>query len=132
MQQKYQKKYNEILEKINDNAYNIKKKDYQIFLERTKNNTIDSFFYFSKMLFDDRAEVGSVKEVWRTNKYSYRKFKQLRLSNFYFDLFLALDSFCSYFMSYQAYEALQVAYHTKGSYEEKALAAFEYFETIKK
>lgn len=132
MQEKYQKKYEEILAKINSNSYNIKKKDYQLFRERTKKNTIYSFYYFSKTLFDDKVEVGIVKDLFianrATNKISYKRFKQLRLNNFYCDLFLALNSFCSYFMSYQAEEALQVAYHTKGSYEEKAKAAFEYLK----
>ena len=129
MEPKYKKKYDKILEKINTNSYNIKKEYYQSFNERIKENTIDSFFFFSKALFDDREPVRDVKTLWETkNKISYKKFKQLRLANFYLDLYLALVPFYSSFMSVIVDEALQVAYHTKGSYQEKALAAFEYLE----
>lgn len=122
------KSYKKLLDKIRSNTYNIKKEDYQRFQELTKSNTVYSFFHFSNLLFQDKKEVGVVKELWETNKISYKKFKQLRLANFYRDLYFSLTPFYSTFMQYRVEEALQVAYHTKGSYQEKALAAFEYLD----
>lgn len=122
------KSYKKLLDKIRSNTYNIKKEDYQHFQELTKSNTIYSFFHFSNLLFQDKEGVGIVKELWETNKISYKKFKQIRLANFYHDLYFSLTPFYSTFMQYKVDEALQVAYHTKGSYQEKALAAFEYLD----
>lgn len=122
------KSYKKLLDKIRSNTYNIKKEDYQHFQELTKSNTVYSFFHFSNFLFQDKEEVGIVKELWETNKISYKKFKQLRLANFYRDLYFSLTPFFSTFMQYRVDEALQIAYHTKGSYEEKALAAFNYLD----
>ena len=122
------KSYKNLLDKIRRNTYNIKKEDYQRFQELTKNNTVYSFFHFSNLLFQDKEEVGIVKELWETNKISYKKFKQLRLANFYRDLYFSLTPFFSTFMQYRADEALQIAYHTKGSYQEKALASFNYLD----
>lgn len=128
MKLQHTKSYEKLLDKIKRNTYNIKKEDYQRFKELTKNNTVYSFFHFSNALFQDKEEVRVVKELWRTNKISYKKFKQIRLDNFYRDLYFSLTPFFSTFMVYRVEEALQVAYHTKGSYQEKALAAFEYLE----
>lgn len=122
------KSYKKLLDKIRSNTYNIKKEDYQRFKELTKNNTVYSFFHFSILLFQDKEEVGIVKELWETNKISYKRFKQLRLANFYHDLYFALTPFYSTFMQYKVDEALQIAYHTKGSYQEKARAAFDYLD----
>lgn len=122
------KSYKKLLDKIRSNTYNIKKEDYQHFQELTKSNTIYSFFHFSNLLFQDKEKVGVVKELWRTNKISYKKFKQIRLANFYHDLYFALAPFYSTFMQYRVEEALQIAYHTKGSYQEKARAAFDYLD----
>ena len=122
------KSYKNLLDKIRRNTYNIKKEDYQHFQELTKSNTIYSFFHFSNLLFQDKEEVGVVKELWRTNKISYKKFKQIRLANFYHDLYSSLAPFYSTFMQYKVVEALQIAYHTKGSYQEKARAAFDYLD----
>lgn len=120
--------YKKLLDKIRSNTYNIKKEDYQHFQELTKSNTIYSFFHFSNLLFQDKEEVGIVKELWKTNKISYKKFKQIRLANFYHDLYFSLTPFYSTFMQYKVDEALQIAYHTKGSYPEKARAAFDYLD----
>lgn len=120
--------YKKLLDKIRSNTYNIKKEDYQHFQELTKSNTIYSFFHFSNLLFQDKEEVGIVKELWKTNKISYKKFKQIRLANFYHDLYFSLTPFYSTFMQYKVDEALQIAYHTKGSYQEKARAAFDYLD----
>lgn len=128
MKLQHTKSYEKLLDKIKRNTYNIKKEDYQRFKELTKNNTVYSFFHFSNALFQDKEEVRVVKELWRTNKISYKKFKQIRLDNFYRDLYFSLTPFFSTFMVYRVEEALQVAYHTKGSYQEKALAAFEHLE----
>lgn len=122
------KSYKKLLDKIRSNTYNIKKEDYQHFQELTKSNTIYSFFHFSNLLFQDKEEVGIVKELWKTNKISYKKFKQIRLANFYHDLYFSLTPFYSTFMQYKVDEALQIAYHTKGSYQEKARAAFDYLD----
>lgn len=122
------KSYKKLLDKIRSNTYNIKKEDYQHFQELTKSNTIYSFFHFSNLLFQDKKEVGIVKALWKTNKISYKKFKQIRLANFYHDLYFALAPFYSTFMQYRVEEALQIAYHTKGSYQEKARAAFDYLD----
>lgn len=122
------KSYKNLLDKIRRNTYNIKKEDYQHFQELTKSNTIYSFFHFSNLLFQDEEEVGIVKELWETNKISYKKFKQIRLANFYHDLYFSLTPFYSTFMQYKVDEALQIAYHTKGSYQEKARAAFDYLD----
>lgn len=122
------KSYKKLLDKIRSNTYNIKKEDYQHFQELTQSNTIYSFFHFSNLLFQDKKEVGIVKELWETNKISYKKFKQIRLANFYHDLYFSLTPFFSTFMQYRADEALQIAYHTKGSYQEKARAAFDYLD----
>lgn len=122
------KSYKKLLDKIRSNTYNIKKEDYQHFQELTKSNTVYSFFHFSNFLFQDKEEVGIVKELWETNKISYKKFKQLRLANFYRDLYFSLTPFFSTLMIWRVEEALQIAYHTKGSYEEKALAAFNYLD----
>ena len=115
------KSYKNLLDKIRSNTYNIKK-------ELTKSNTIYSFFHFSNLLFQDKKEVGIVKALWKTNKISYKKFKQIRLANFYHDLYSSLTPFYSTFMQYKVDEALQIAYHTKGSYQEKARAAFDYLD----
>ena len=123
------KSYKKLLDKIRSNTYNIKKEDYQHFQELTKSNTIYSFFHFSNLLFQDKEEVGIVKKLWEPNKISYKKFKQIRLANFYQDLYFSLTPFYSTFMQYKADEALQIAYHTKGSYQEKARAAFDYLDT---
>lgn len=120
--------YKKLLDKIRSNTYNIKKEDYQHFQELTKSNTIYSFFHFSNLLFQDKEKVETVKELWEANKISYKKFKQLRLANFYHDLYYSLTPFYSTFMQYRVDEALQIAYHTKGSYEEKARAAFDYLD----
>ena len=128
MKQEHIKSYKKLLDKIRRNTYNIKKEDYQRFKELTKNNTVYSFFHFSNLLFQDKEEVGVVKELWENNKISYKKFKQLRLANFYHDLYFSLAPFFSTFMIWRVEEALQIAYHTKGSYEEKALAAFNYLD----
>lgn len=128
MKRQHRKKYNELLEKIKRNTYNIKKEDYQQFLEETKTNTFESFLFFSDSLFQNRKNVKETEELWRGNKISYKKFKQIRLANFYHDLYFLLTPFYSTLMTYKIDEALQVAYHTKGSYQEKALAAFEYLE----
>ena len=120
--------YKKLLDKIRSNTYKIKKEDYQHFQELTKSNTIYSFFHFSNLLFQDKEEVGIVKELWETNKISYKKFKQLRLANFYHDLYFSLTPFYPTFMQYKVDEALQIAYHTKGSYQEKARAAFDYLD----
>lgn len=128
MKQEHIKSYKKLLDKIRRNTYNIKKEDYQRFKELTKNNTVYSFFHFSNFLFQDKKEVGIVKELWETNEISYKKFKQLRLANFYRDLYFSLTPFFSTFMQYRVDEALQIAYHTKGSYQEKALAAFNYLD----
>lgn len=128
MKQEHIKSYKKLLDKIRRNTYNIKKEDYQRFKELTKNNTVYSFFHFSNLLFQDKEEVGVVKELWENNKISYKKFKQLRLANFYHDLYFSLAPFFSTFMIWRVEEALQVAYHTKGSYQDKALAAFEYLD----
>lgn len=122
------KSYKKLLDKIRSNTYNIKKEDYQHFQELTKSNTIYSFFHFSNLLFQDKEGVGIVKELWETNKISYKKFKQIRLANFYHDLYFSLTPFYSTFMQYKVDEALQIAYHTKGSYQEKARAAFDYLD----
>lgn len=122
------KSYKKLLDKIRSNTYNIKKEDYQHFQELTKSNTIYSFFHFSNLLFQDKKEVGIVKALWKTNKISYKKFKQIRLANFYHDLYFSLAPFYSTFMQYRVEEALQIAYHTKGSYQEKARAAFDYLD----
>jgi hypothetical protein len=122
------KSYKKLLDKIRSNTYNIKKEDYQHFQELTKSNTIYSFFHFSNLLFQDKEEVGIVKKLWEPNKISYKKFKQIRLANFYQDLYFSLTPFYSTFMQYKADEALQIAYHTKGSYQEKARAAFDYLD----
>ena len=128
MKQEHIKSYKKLLDKIRRNTYNIKKEDYQRFKELTKNNTVYSFFHFSNLLFQDKEEVGIVKELWETNKISYKKFKQLRLANFYRDLYFSLTPFFSTFMQYRVDEALQIAYHTKGSYQAKARAAFDYLD----
>lgn len=128
MKTQYQKSYDKLLKKINNGTYNIKKEDYQIFLEKTKENTIDSFFYFSNALFQNKEEVGITEDLWIAKNISYKKFKQIRLANFYSDLYFSLTPFSSTFMRYRADEALQIAYHIKGSYQEKALQAFKYFE----
>lgn len=128
MKQEHIKSYKKLLDKIRRNTYNIKKEDYQRFKELTKNNTVYSFFHFSNLLFQDKEKVETVKELWEANKISYKKFKQLRLANFYHDLYYSLTPFYSTFMQYRVEEALQIAYHTKGSYEEKALAAFNYLD----
>ena len=128
MKLEYIKSYKNLLDKIRRNTYNIKKEDYQRFQELTKNNTVYSFFHFSNLLFQDKEEVGIVKELWETNKISYKIFKQLRLANFYRDLYFSLTPFFSTFMQYRVDEALQIAYHTKGSYQAKARAAFDYLD----
>ena len=128
MKTQYQKSYNNLLEKINKGTYNIKKEDYQLFLEKTKENTIESFFYLSNALFQKKEEVGITEKLWRNKNISYKKFKQIRLANFYHDLYFSLTPFFSTFMIWRADEALQIAYHTKGTYQEKALQAFKYFE----
>ena len=128
MKQEHIKSYKKLLDKVRRNTYNIKKEDYQRFKELTKNNTVYSFFHFSNLLFQDKEEVGKVKALWKTNKISYKKFKQIRLANFYHDLYFSLTPFYSTFMQYKVDEALQIAYHTKGSYQEKALAAFNYLD----
>lgn len=128
MKQQHKNNYDKLLDKIKRNTYNIKKEDYQRFQELTRKNTIYSFFHFSNALFQDRKAVETVKELWRTNKISYKKFKQIRLANFYHDLYSSLAPFYSTLMNYKVDEALQIAYHTKGSYQEKALAAFEYLD----
>ena len=128
MKQEHIKSYKKLLDKIRRNTYNIKKEDYQRFKELTKNNTVYSFFHFSNLLFQDKEEVGVVKELWRTNKISYKRFKQIRLANFYRALYFSLTPFFSTFMQYRVDEALQIAYHTKGSHQEKALAAFNYLD----
>lgn len=120
--------YKKLLDKIRSNTYNIKKEDYQHFQELTESNTIYSFFHFSNLLFQDKEEVRKVKALWKTNKISYKKFKQIRLANFYQNLYFSLTPFYSTFMQYKVDEALQIAYHTKGSYQEKALAAFNYLD----
>lgn len=128
MKQQHKKSYEKLLDKIKRNTYNIKKEDYQRFKELTRKNTVYSFFHFSNALFQDKEEVRLVKELWRTNKISYKKFKQIRLANFYHDLYSSLAPFYSTLMNYKVDEALQIAYHTKGSYQEKTLAAFEYLD----
>lgn len=122
------KSYKNLLDKIRSNTYNIKKEDYQHFQELTKSNTIYSFFHFSNLLFQDKKEVGIVKALWKTNKISYKKFKQIRLANFYHDLYSSLTPFYSTLYCIKVDEALQIAYHTKGSYQEKARAAFDYLD----
>lgn len=126
MKKEYQKSYNEILDKIKRNTYNIKKEDYQEFLQKTKANTLESFLYFSESLFQNRKNLKETKKLWLDKNISYKKFKQLRLANFYFDLFFVAAPFCSTSMKKNFDEFLQIAYHTKGSYQEKALATFEY------
>ena len=128
MKQHYRKSYNQLLDKIKRNTYNIKKEDYQHFLEKTKDNTFESFLFFSNALFQNRKSVKETELFWRANKISYKKFKQIRLDNFYNDLYFSLAPFFSTFMIWRVEEALQVAYHTKGSYQDKALAAFEYLD----
>lgn len=128
MKQEHKKSYNKLLEKIQRNTYNIKKEDYQQFKEFTRNYTIDSFLHFSNALFQGKEKVEVVRELWQAENTSYKRFKQLRLANFYHDLYFSLSPFYSTFMQYKVDEALQIAYHTKGSYQEKALAAFEYLE----
>ena len=129
MKQEHRKNYNELLDKIKRNTYNIKKEDYQYFLEKTKDNTFESFLFFSDTLFQNRKSVKVTEVLWRANQISYKKFKQIRLANFYHDLYFALAPFYSTFMQYKVDEALQIAYHTKGSYQEKARAAFDYLDT---
>lgn len=128
MQQHYRKSYNELLDKIKRNTYNIKKEDYQYFLEKTKDKTFESFLFFSDALFQNRKSVKETELLWRANQISYKKFKQIRLDNFYNDLYFSLAPFFSTLMIWKVEEALQIAYHTKGSYQEKALAAFKYLE----
>lgn len=128
MKTQYQKSYNNLLEKINKGTYNIKKENYQLFLEKTKEDTIESFLYFSNALFQNKEDVETTKNLWVAKNVSYKKFKQLRLANFYSDLYFSLTPFFSTFMIWRADEALQIAYHTKGTYQEKALQAFKYFE----
>lgn len=128
MKQHHRKSYNELLDKIKRNTYNIKKEDYQHFLEKTKDNTFESFLFFSDALFQNRKSVKETELLWRANQISYKKFKQIRLDNFYNDLYFSLAPFFSTLMIWRVEEALQVAYHTKGSYQDKALAAFEYLD----
>ena len=128
MKQHYRKGYNELLDKIKRNTYNIKKEDYQYFLEKTKDKTFESFLFFSDALFQNRKSVKVTELLWRANQISYKKFKQIRLANFYHDLYFSLTPFYSTFMQYKVDEALQIAYHTKGSYQEKARAAFDYLD----
>lgn len=128
MKAQYQKSYDKLLTKINKGTYNIKKEDYQLFLEKTKENTIESFFYFSNALFQNKEEVGITEDLWKAKNISYKRFKQIRLANFYSDLYFSLTPFCSTFMRYRTDEALQVAYHTKGTYQDKTLEAFKYLE----
>lgn len=128
MKQYNRKSYNELLDKIKRNTYNIKKEDYQYFLEKTKDKTFESFLFFSDALFQNRKSVKVTELLWRANQISYKKFKQIRLANFYHDLYFSLTPFYSTFMQYRVDEALQIAYHTKGSYEEKARAAFDYLD----
>lgn len=128
MKQHYRKSYNELLDKIKRNTYNIKKEDYQYFLKKTKDKTLESFLFFSDALFQNRKSVKVTELLWRANQISYKKFKQIRLDNFYNDLYFSLAPYYSTFMIWRVEEALQVAYHTKGSYQDKALAAFEYLE----
>jgi hypothetical protein len=128
MKTQYLKSYDNLLEKINKGSYNIKKEDYLLFLEKTKENNIESFFYFSNALFQNKEDVETTKDLWVAKNISYKKFKQLRLANFYSDLYFSLSRFFSTFMSYRADEALQIAYHTKGTYQDKTLEAFKYLE----
>lgn len=128
MKQHYRKSYNQLLDKIKRNTYNIKKEDYQHFLEKTKDSTFESFLFFSDALFQNRKSVKETELLWRANQISYKKFKQIRLDNFYNDLYFSLALYFSTFMIWRVEEALQVAYHTKGSYQDKALAAFEYLD----
>ena len=128
MKQQHKNNYDKLLDKIKRNTYNIKKEDYQYFLEKTKDKTFESFLFFSDALFQNRKSVKETELLWRANQISYKKFKQLRLDNFYNDLYFLLVPFFSTFMIWRVEEALQVAYHTKGSYQDKALAAFEYLE----
>lgn len=128
MKQHHRKSCNELLDKIKRNTYNIKKEDYQYFLEKTKDKTLESFLFFSDALFQNRKSVKVTELLWRANQISYKKFKQIRLANFYHDLYFSLTPFYSTFMQYKVDEALQIAYHTKGSYQEKARAAFDYLD----
>ena len=57
MKQHHRKSYNELLDKIKRNTYNIKKEDYQYFLEKTKDKTFESFIFFSDALFQNRKSV---------------------------------------------------------------------------
>ena len=72
MKQQHKNNYDKLLDKIKRNTYNIKKEDYQRFQELTRKNTIYSFFHFSNALFQDGKTVETVKELWRTNKISYK------------------------------------------------------------
>lgn len=128
MKIQHKQSYDELLDKIKRNTYNIKKEDYQYFLEKTKDKTFESFLFFSDALFQNRKSVKVTELLWRANQISYKKFKQIRLDNFYNDLYFSLAPFFSTLMIWRVEEALQVAYHTKGSYQEKALAAFEYLD----
>ena len=71
MKQHYQKSYNELLDKIKRNTYNIKKEDYQYFLEKTKDKTLESFLFFSDALFQNRKSVKVTELLWRANQISY-------------------------------------------------------------
>lgn len=128
MKRQHRKSYNKLLDKIKRNTYNIKKEDYQYFIEKTKDNTFESFLFFSDSLFQNRKPVKETEKLWRAKNTSYKRFKQLRLANFYHDLYFSLAPFYSTFMIWRVDEALQIAYHTKGSYQEKALAAFNYLD----
>ena len=77
MKTQYQKSYDNLLGKINKGTYNIKKEDYQLFLDKTKENTIESFLYLSNALFQNKEEVGITEELWRNKNISYKKFKQI-------------------------------------------------------
>ena len=79
MKQHHRKSYNELLDKIKRNTYNIKKEDYQYFLEKTKDKTLESFLFFSDALFQNRKSVKVTELLWRANQISYKKFKQIKL-----------------------------------------------------
>ena len=68
MKQHYRKSYNELLDKIKRNTYNIKKEDYQYFLEKTKDKTLESFLFFSDALFQNRKSVKVTELLWRANQ----------------------------------------------------------------
>ena len=95
----------------------------------TKSNTIYSFFHFSNLLFQDKKRSwNSKKHFGKLIKSLIKNSNKIRLANFYHDLYSSLTPFYSTFMQYKVDEALQIAYHTKGSYQEKARAAFDYLD----